>query len=154
MPTLEELVTSDATKDEIKDVPPIPPGTYLAMIVGPHEMVKSSRKGTPGVEFNLRLLQARADVDPDRLQAHLEAAGRNLADTTMKHTVWDSPFAAQQLRDFVYEHLGIDEDLPFKQALSEVPGRNLLVNITHRPTQSADGVARLQAQINTTTRAD
>jgi hypothetical protein len=154
MPSLEELVISNATKDEIKDVPPIPTGTYLALVAGPHEMIKSSRKGTPGIEFTLRLLQAMDDVDRDDLETHLGAAGRKLADITMKHTIWDSPYAAQALRDFVYDSLTIDEQLPIKQALSEAPGRNVLVSITHRPMQSADGMARLQAQINSTAKAD
>lgn len=154
MPTLEELVTSNATKEDIKDVPPLPVGTYLAMTVGPHQMVKSTQKQTPGVEFTIRLLQPRDDVDQESLQAHLSAASRTLPDVTLKHTIWDSPYAATALRDFVYETLAIEDSMPIKQALSETPGRNFLLHMKHRPFDAGGGVMRIRAEIDSTARAE
>lgn len=153
MPSLEDLVTSNATKDEIKDVPPIPVGTYLAMIVGQHEMRKA-QTGNSGVEWTCRFISAKDDVDQERLKEHLEASDRGLNEVTIKHAIWDSAYAAQQIRDFVYDTLDIDPQMPLKQAMAEAAGKNFYMSITHRPTQGRDGVARLQAQINGTAKAD
>lgn len=154
MPSLAELVTSNAAKDDIKDVPPLPIGTYLALVVGPHTMVKSRERQTDGVEFNYRLLQALDDVDQDGLTAHLEARGGSLYDINGKHTIWDSPFAATALRDFVYDALGVDESLPMKQALGEAPGRNFSLHIRHRPFDSGGGIMRMRAEIDKTFKAE
>lgn len=154
MPSLAELITSNATKEDIKDVPPIPIGTYLAMVVGPHQMVKSNQKGTDGIEFQLRFLQADEDVDRDALGAHLEASGRSLHDVLMKHTIWESPYAATSLRDFVYGALSVEEKLPLKQALAEAPGRNFKLHIRHRPFDSGGGMMRMRAEIDQTISTD
>lgn len=155
MPSLVDIVNADSTTtlDEIKDVPPLPTGSYLAMVVGNYEAVKSNQKQTDGLQFTLRLVQARDDVDQDALQGHLEASNRGLMDVTLRHTIWDSPYALTSLRDFLRDALGIDGNLPPRQALAEVPGRQLVVNIIHRPFTDNAGNARLRAEIGSTARA-
>jgi hypothetical protein len=153
MPNLHELIEQEARTnlDDIKDVPPLPPGDYLAQVVGNHENVISSRKQTAGVQFTLRLLQANESVDRDRLDSFLATSNQSLRDVTIRHTFWDSPYAMSSLRSFLKDSLAIHGEL--KEALSNVPGKQLVVTITHRSQQSDDGSMRLIAQIGSTARA-
>lgn len=145
MSSFEDIANQDL--DDIRDVPPLPVGTYLCMVLGHHEIVKSS-KMTEGMEWKLKFLSAREDVDSYALNEHAEALGKSLSDEEMKFTIWDSPYAKQAVRDFLRDTLGLSGAV--KECLAQVPGQHLLVNITHRPSQ--DG-KRLMANINSTARA-
>ena len=153
MPNLHELIETEAQTnlEDIKEVPPIPVGSYLSQVVGNHENITSSRKQTAGIQFTIRLISAGADVDQDSLRDFLEASNQSLHDVTIKHTIWESPYAMSTLKAFLLNTLGING--PLKQALSQVPGRQLISTITHRPMQSDDGTMRLMAQIGSTARA-
>jgi len=154
MSTFDSILTSTQRLDDIKDVPPVPIGTYFAQIIGPHEMVKSNTKQTNGAQLTLRLLQPKDDVDPVPLKAHLEASNRNLQDVTMKYTFWDSPYLEQSLRDFFRNAMGFDGDWSIPQCLANVPGKNVCAHVKHRPITSNDGTMRLMAEIDTFARAD
>ena len=153
MPNLHELIEQEARTnlENIKEVPPIPVGSYLAQVVGPHENVTSGRKQTAGIQFNVRLISAGGDVDRDSLGQYLEASNQNLHDVTIKHTIWESPYAMSTLKAFLMQSLELQGNL--KEALSQVPGRQFIMHITHRPIQSDDGTMRLLAQIGSTARA-
>lgn len=155
MSTFESILTSTTRLDDIKDIPPIPAGTYFTQIVGPHEMIKSNPpKLTNGAQMQLRLLQAKDDVDPDALKAHLEAANRNLQDVTLKYTFWDSPYLEQSLRNFFRDAMGFDGDWSIPQCFANIPGKNVLAHVRHRPIRSNDGTMRIAAEVDTFARAD
>lgn len=153
MSLLEDLVISSATRDEIKDIPPLPIGTYLALIVGNHEMIKA-RTGTPGIQFEYRLVQAEEDVNAGELDAHLTARNASLHDVTGKHVIYDSAYAGVALRDFVFGALAIDEKLGMQQALSEIPGRNFKVHFRQDPYKTQTGEMKMAAKIDKTFAAD
>lgn len=155
MPSFIDIIENEnINKDDIKDVPPLPHGHYLAIASGVHEKIISNEKKTPGFQWRLRLLQPRDDVDRDSLTAYLAAARHEkIADVELPYTIWDSPYALQNVRDFVYDSLGVDGTLELKEALSQVPGRDLIVQIIHRPFTTNDGAARLRAEIRSTARA-
>lgn len=153
MPFLADLVTSAAAKDDIKDVPPLPTGTYLALIVGNHEMIKA-KTGTDGIQFEYRLVQAGEDVDPVELDTHLTARNASLHEVTGKHTIYDSAYAGSALRDFIYDALAIDANLPMKQALAEIPGRNFSIHFRHSPYKTPSGEMKMRTEIDKTFAAD
>ena len=64
MPNLHELIEQEAKTnlEDIKEVPPIPVGSYLSQIVGNYENVTSTRKQTAGIQFTVRLISAMEDV--------------------------------------------------------------------------------------------
>lgn len=146
MSTFESILTSATPLSDIKDIPPIPQGTYYAQIKGPHEMVTSSKKGTKGMEVTFRLLQARDDVDQTALDNHLTLANRALADVEMKSTFWESPYLEQSLRDF-FRACGMDESWSIKQCTGNLPGRNVGLYVINAPTQRPDGTMGLRAEI-------
>src|SRR5947208_2422165 len=144
MPNMLEIIENDSTPlEDVKDVPPLPAGTYLAQIVGHAEFIKSSQKQTNGIQFTVRLLQPRDDVDRDRLNNYLEAANRTIGDVQLKHTIWESPYWDQNLKRFLVDSLDISPKLGRKEALSEVPGKQLNVSLINRSSTSQDGTVRL-----------
>lgn len=154
MTTFESILTSTTRLDDIKDVPPIPAGTYFTQIVGPHEMIKSNQKQTDGAQVTFRLLQAKDDVDADALKAHLEASNRALSDVQLKYTFWDSPYLEQSLRNFFRDAMGFDGDWSVPQCFANIPGKNVLVHVKHRPVRSNDGTMRIAAEVDTFARAE
>src|SRR5580765_7548461 len=62
---LLEKIQSEAqtTLDEIKDIPPLTKGHYYAQIIGNAEEIVSAKKQTPGLQFTMRLISARDDVE-------------------------------------------------------------------------------------------
>ena len=153
MPNLHELIEQEARTnlEDIKEVPPLPVGTYLAQIVGNYENITSTRKQTAGLQFTLRLISASEDVDREALAKYLEASNQSLHDVTVKHVIWESPIAMTQLKGFLLNALGLGGNL--KEALARVPGQQLMIPIIHRPMQSDDGTMRLMAQTGTPARA-
>jgi len=153
MPNLHELIEQEAKTniEDIKEVPPIPVGSYLAQIVGNYENVTSARKQTAGVQFTVRLISAMEDVDQDALHDYLDATNQTLHDVTIRYTIWESPYAMSTLKTFLLNSLGLSG--PLKESLSRVPGQQLIASITHHPMQSDDGTMRLMAQIGSTARA-
>lgn len=154
MSTFESILTSKTRLDDIKDVPPIPHGTYLAQINGPHEMIKSKEKQTDGAQIVLRFLQARDDVDQDALKAHLEASNRKLSEVEMKYVFWDSPYLEQSLRDFFRGPMEFDGDWSVPQCFGNIPGKNLLVTIVNKPFRANDGSMKLRAEVAGFARAE
>lgn len=154
MPNMLEIIENDSTPvEDIKEVPPLPHGTYLAQVVGQCEFVKSSQKQTDGIQFNIRLLNARDDVDSERLATHLEASNRHLGDVTLKYTIWESPYWDQNLKRFLQDTLEIPGTYTRKQSLSEVAGKQLNVSIINRTQTGQDGTVRLVHDIGSTARA-
>ena len=153
MPNLHELIEQEAKTnlEDIKEVPPIPVGSYLSQIVGNYENVTSTRKQTAGIQFTVRLISAMQDVDQDALRDYLDASNQTLHDVTIRHTIWESPYAMVALKTFLLNTLGLSG--PLKESLARVPGQQLIASITHRPMQSDDGTMRLMAQIGSTARA-
>lgn len=147
MPTFDELMSKPA--DEIKAPPSLPVGTYLAGIIGIPENVKSTQKQTDGVAFKYKFYQAREDVDREALAAVLAESGQNLNDCEMTDTFWVTERSAFMLKNFLVDMLEIPETT-MRQMLAEVPGKQLLIHIRHRPRQDGSG---LYAEIDSRAKA-
>lgn len=136
--------------DDIEDPKPFPIGTYLWMVQGMPENIKSQQKQTPGIVFKFKPIQAQEDVD----RAALDEAGGLQKEIT--HTFWmpqEGWGKASILRNFLRDVLGIQSGLSLPQAIAESVGRQFKGHITHRPYTGRDGTARLQAEIDTMTPA-
>ena len=153
MANLFERIAQEANTnvEDIKEVPPVPTGTYLAQIAGNYEQTTSTQKQTQGLQFNIRLISAMEDVDQSKLAEFLDATQQRLNDVSVRHTIWDSGYAVSSLGNFLNNTLGIRG--PLREALAQVPGKQLMVTITHRAMTSDNGTARLLAQVGSTARA-
>jgi hypothetical protein len=146
--TVEEL--ENMPGDQIRPPPILPVGTYLVGIVGEPAQVTSTQKQTPGRELTYKFWQARDDVDQDDLQKVLTENEMPLSDVEMKDTFYLTEKSLFMFKQFWSKVLDIPESYTPKQACSEMPGKQLLVHIRHRPRQDGSG---LFAEIDTRTRA-
>jgi hypothetical protein len=146
--TVEELLNTPG--DQIKPPPLLPVGTYLVGIVGQPEMITSTQKQTPGCAIKYKFWQARDDVDADDLQAILAESGQTLNDVEMTDTFYFTEKSLFMFKQFYANALDIPESYSPKQAMAEMPGKQLLIHIRHRPRQDGSG---LYAEIDTRTRA-
>ena len=91
----------DEAPTEVIRPKPLPVGTYRFR-VGGYEQIKSDKKGTPGVKFELTPIDYAEDVDQDALE---EAGGLDGKSTT--YTFWLTEASAFMLDEF-HTNCGID----------------------------------------------
>lgn len=131
---LEAILNMQA--DEITAPPSIPAGSYVATVAS-FKSVESSQKKTPGIEFTMKITEAKEDVDEDAL-AQYRADGGEVIGTEMAHTSWASEKSAFMLRDFLKDTLGISSGGRTMAAmLDEVVGKECIIKVVHQP--SSDG---------------
>lgn len=149
----------DRAPSEIEKPKPLPPGSYITVVVGQPRFDKSSKKQTPFVEFQHKILSASEDVDPDDLKAYLSMADgstRKLTDVTVKNILYDTPAAGYRIKQFVQD-CGLDvgdeetgdkgEYDTLREAVEETSGKQVGIFIKHEPFQDGSGV---QARVDRT----
>ena len=111
---------------DIKDIPPIPVGTYAATITSIPKIDNFGQAQKPGVEFSFKLTAPQDDVDAEALA---EAGG--LPEAPLTYTFWRTSKAAGIFRSFLVDVLGFSEDEKPQDALMQVQGMEALVTIEH-----------------------
>lgn len=136
----------DEAPTEVERPKPLPVGTYT-WLVGPWITGKSSKKGTPFVEFTLRCLAAGEDVDTDELETMGGCDGK-----TQRLTFYTTEDAIYRLDEF-HEHCGLDltDAMSRRQRNDEVVNAQVLGYIGHRQAEGADTIF---AEIKRTLPAD
>lgn len=109
----------------------LPSGTYLTVVDGPYKPGKRGQDQTDIVDFQLKILTV-IQANPDEINA-IEGG---IPGKTIYATFWITEKALYRLDDFL-EMLGIQKGLPYKQALAECPGKQIVVNLGQKP--SPDG---------------
>lgn len=142
---------ADILKTKASDVEapkPIPVGTYQAVIDTNPKI--DPEKGI--VEFQVKFLAAKEDVDPAALSDYGQING-----ATLRMTRWflakdpeEQPRTDFGNKRFFVDTLDIDENLSFGEMIAQAPGRQLLVTVSHAP--SKDGT-QMYANIKQTAKA-
>ena len=110
---------------------PMPVGTYLGLVQGPPEFTTIGKENTPIANFTLRYLRANDDVDSTQL-----ADVGGLENKTIKHRYFLTEAAMYRLKEFLVDHLGIEEgNQTIGQLCSQAAGRQVYFTIGHRPSQ-------------------
>ncbi len=137
----------DESPTEIDRPKPLPPGTYLCRVLSPWTEGKSSKKGTPFVQFTLKPISAEDDVDEDDLQ---EMGG--LDNKTLRLTFYLTEDAKFRLDEF-HEHCGIDihKEISRRMRNDEVINAEVRALVKHRPSDDGQTV---YAEISRTLKAD
>jgi hypothetical protein len=146
--TVEEL--ENTPMEQFKEPPLMPVGTYLVGIIGEPERITSTQKQTPGRKLLYKFWQARDDVDADDLQKVLAESEQSLSDVEMSDTFYFTEKSMFMWKNLCTKVLDIPQDYTVKQAAAEMPGKQLLIHIRHRPRNDGSG---LYAEIDTRTRA-
>lgn len=137
----------DEAPTEIERPKPLPAGTYTCVVQGQPVYDKSTKKGTPYVQFTLRPIAAESDVDEDDLQ---EMGG--FENKTIRATYYLTEEAVFRLDEF-HEHCGLDLATPAsrKQRNDEVVNATVRATVKHR--MSDDG-SQVFAELGRTLKAD
>ena len=116
----------DRPATEIKAPEAFPVGPYHAMVDGPPEPGKSSKKQTDFLKFKFRILKALEGVDQAKALEQ-QVVGKIV---TQDYYIVDS--SVWRLKELLADHLGIDPaNKSMREMLAEAPGQQLIVKIRH-----------------------
>lgn len=118
----------------------MPVGTYVWIIRGLPEFVKSSKKQTDGAKFQLECLEALDDVDQEDLAKVGGAVGK-----IKEHTFWITEKSAFMLTEFLTDcGIPMEDDagneLSDRQRLEYAPGKSFLGAVKHTPSADGKGI--------------
>jgi hypothetical protein len=139
----------DDSPDHVERPKPLPQGTYT-FVVGAWTVGKSSKKGTPFVEFAMRPIAAGEDVDEDALNEMGGFDGKN-----MRVTFYTTEDAIYRLDEF-HEHCGedIDGTTSRRQRNDNVVNAQVQGYVTHRQADQNDPNSAVFAEIRRTLPVD
>ena len=131
----------DRSMEEVKRPPVLPVGHYITAVAKHPDLedFESSKTGITydRVTFQLSVVSAHDDVDPDELSDYGNVAGAQLRKTFLfsrdegdKASYDRSMF---NLKRFLCEHMGLDESLPLNELLAASVNGQTLTEVTHRP---------------------
>lgn len=126
----------DEAPTEVERPKPLPAGTYLCIVAGSPIYDKSSKKGTPYVQFTLRPISAEADVDEEDLA---EMGG--FENKSLRATFYLTEDAVYRLDEF-HEHCGLDlsEESSRRQRNDEVINAQVRAVVGHRPSDDGSQI--------------
>lgn len=123
----------DKQTDEIKRPKPAPTGVYEAIIQS-YRFDESSKKKTPFVEFEIKLLSVRGEVDDDLLET---AGGMSeVGKKGYSATYYLTDNAAFMLKDYLIDVLGMNgSGRTIGEMLPETVNAKMLVTIIHKTSE-------------------
>lgn len=126
----------DEAPTEIDRPKPLPAGTYLCIVAGTPLYDKSSKKGTPFVQFNLKPIAAESDVDDEDLAEMGGFEGRNI-----RATFYLTGDAVFRLDEF-HQHCGLDlsEEQSRRQRNDEVVNAQVRAVVKHRASEDGSQI--------------
>src|SRR5215475_3800325 len=130
----------DMPMDQIQPPKPMPAGEYMAQTVGHAEHGQAST-GTPFVTITLQYLEALESVNSDDLRAALAQSDGTVAalnSKTIQTRLYLTEGAAYRNKVFL-TNLGVDPKLSINEAIQQIPGRQVIITVTHRPNRSGEG---------------
>jgi len=114
--------------DSIEKPKPLPVGTYLCVINGPHKQREINDK--PVIDITYKTVQAQPDVDAEALAAS-GGVGKFLTQTFFL-TNNDGQVNDYPILAWMENALGIEKTgKSLAQMLSEIPGKQALVTVKH-----------------------
>lgn len=137
--------------ESIKKPPPMPVGTYLCMVNGPHKQKEVNDK--PIIEIPMKTIQAQPDVTDLEALALCGGMGKIIS-----NDFWmvdnDGNASDWALLKFLEHTLGIEKTgKSLSQMLSESPGKQCLVNVQHRIYTDKNNEPAIAVRIGGTAKA-
>lgn len=133
---------TDALDRRLEDVkrPPNPPVGHYTFQVSKHPEnssfdSKATGKTFDRVEFQMKILEARDDVDPDDLEEYGDVAGFTTRNSFLFDNEDETAFDRSlfNLKRFLHDHLGVDPALSVSEALAAAVGAQCIGELKHRP---------------------
>lgn len=119
---------------DVKKPKPFPVGHYLWAVNG-FAVVESSKKKTPGIEFEVKMLEPMDDVDQEEL-----AEVKNANERKKRLTFWITEDSLWRLTDFL-DVLGVnDPERTIEELIPETVGCQFIAAIQHEPIEGSTDV--------------
>lgn len=138
MTDLSHLLGKKAS--DVEKPKPFPVGHYLWTVTG-FEVVESSKKKTPGIQFDTQMTEPMDDVDEDELAAVKEPTKRK-----QRLTFWVTEDSLWRLKEFLTT-LGVaeeDDERSIEEMIPECQGATFIARIQHETMQdSSDIIAKI-----------
>lgn len=156
MPNFNEVMNMKA--EDVKKPLPVPSGWYIGVVSKPPEGRKLAISGVEQevVDFDIKLLSPSKEVDTSALSEWTSKFGDLNGFRLQPKTFFiEDPAGRFAMVQFMTETLGVDKvGKSNGQMAAESTGRQLLVQIIHKPYQSkATGQMELAANIGLTAKA-
>ena len=130
----------DKKASEVKKLPPIPTGTYLAVAATAPKFVTMGKDKTDAIEWESRLLQPREDVDQTALN---EIPQEN---RVIRSRFFLTEAALTRLMDFfcvlgkatfdpATRQYSVEGDKSVRQLIPEIQGCQYMLVVDHQPSQ-------------------
>jgi hypothetical protein len=119
---------------DVKPAPPLPAGTYLAVITGLPIEGKVGDKETPIYDFPISIIAAQPDVDQDALATWMKESGKELRGTVAPRARFFLTEAAAFRIKELLTACGLDvndDSKTLMQLINETTNKQLLIGITH-----------------------
>lgn len=123
-PDFQDLLSMDAS--EAVRPPAMPSGTYRAL-VSKDEPIKSSIKGTPGIQVTFTQFEPMAGVDPEKWQEYLASPVIDGNNISMSDKFWLSKKAMFMLKEFC-QKCGA-QDGPLGKMLADSRQNTVLIEV-------------------------
>jgi len=126
----------DEAPSEVDRPKPLPAGTYTCIVAGTPIYDKSSKKGTPFVQFTLKPISAESDVDEEDLH---EMGG--FENKTIRATYYLTEDAVFRLDEF-HQHCGLDlgKEQSRRQRNDEVVNCEVRAVVKHRTSDDGSQI--------------
>lgn len=125
----------------------VPIGEYVFKIKGLPNYDKSSKKGTPYVEFTCIPTAPLDSVDPDDLAEALtrKSGNKQLSDMVQKLTFYLTEDALYRVKEFLINDLKVAteaeaEEMTLAALIDKAPNSDFIGTIKHTPTNDGKGV--------------
>jgi hypothetical protein len=142
--TFQEIL--DKRSADIKQLKPLPQGTYRAIVNGHPTFNPVGANQTSAVNFKLTGFVPVSYIDPDVMAEY-----GNIAERELTLNLFLTEAAMWRLKQFL-DHLGIEEgDRTLRERIAEAPNRAVIVTITHKMNPNSD---QIFANIATTAKAE
>lgn len=117
---------------DVEKPKPFPIGHYLWNITA-YGIVESSKKKTPGIEFQVKMVEPMDDVDEDDL-----GLVKNPHERQKRLTFWLTEDSLWRLKDFLIA-LGVnDDDKTLEELLPETVGEQFIAGIVHETIEGQE----------------
>jgi hypothetical protein len=144
--SLQEILAMHV--DDIKPPMLLPVGTYRCFVDGQPKYDQVGANGTDCVDFNLKVVEALPDVDPDQLTNVLNGAA--LQSQTIRHRLFLTDKSKHRVAAFLVNDLGVSKG-KLGMMITEAMGKYVLVRVTHQ--MAKDGKDTLYLNVASTARA-
>lgn len=135
----------DDAPTEVAKAAVLPEGTYRCVVLG-WRKDKSSKKGTPFVEFQLRPVAAEEDVDEDQLDEIGGLEGKILYNTFYYK---EEDTSSLRFLDRFHEHCGLELEKGVRRTMRNDAVRNAQVLATVKHEPSDQDPERINIRIST-----